>query len=80
MNFLVGFVLVFDGKSLLTKCHKFDGLSRQETVEQRFSMNCAKIGHSFTTCLAKIPSFAPSQQTKISIVDLLKLAVTEISD
>ena len=80
MSFLVGFVLVFDGKSLLTKCLNFDGLSRQGTIEQHFPVNCAKIGLSFTTCLAEIPPFALSQQTKNSIVDLLKLAVTEILD
>ena len=39
-------VMLFDGKSTLKKYLNFDGLPRQETVGQHFSMNCSKIFHS----------------------------------
>ena len=39
-------VVLFEGKSPLQKMPQNDDLSRQETIGQRFPMNCSKIGHS----------------------------------
>ena len=39
--------VLFKDKSPLRKCLNFDGLPRQETIGQHFSMNCPKIGHSY---------------------------------
>ena len=61
------------------KCLNFEGLSRQETIGQRFSIHCSKIGHSneaLTYLFGWNIFISLLLANKHSPVDLWKLAIT----
>ena len=73
--------MFFEGKSTLKKCLNFDGLSRQETIEQRFPIELFQvwslIGSMFTPVWAKYLHLSSYLSAEInSPEDFLKLAIT----